>query len=75
VFRRVRQIEAKLGVRLFDRSRAGYTATAAGEEIAALAARVEVDVTAPAPIPRLRSTMLRRMTGSCRTTAFHICRW
>jgi DNA-binding transcriptional LysR family regulator len=44
VFRRVRRIEANLGVRLFERSPAGYAATPAAEEIVALAARMEHDV-------------------------------
>lgn len=44
VFRRINQIERQLGVRLFDRGQSGYTPTAAGEELAALAGRVEADV-------------------------------
>jgi DNA-binding transcriptional LysR family regulator len=39
VFRRLGGIEADLGVRLFERFRDGYSATAAGESVAALAAR------------------------------------
>jgi DNA-binding transcriptional LysR family regulator len=46
VFRRIRRIEAALGTRLFERSRAGYAATPAGDEIAALAGRMEDDVAA-----------------------------
>lgn len=46
VHRRIGQIEARLGVRLFERLRSGYVPTAAGEEAAALAARVEEDVLA-----------------------------
>lgn len=46
VFRRVRDLEAAFGVRLFDRSRAGYAATAAGEAIAAVAAEMEERFTA-----------------------------
>jgi len=45
-FRRLKQIEATLGVALFEKHRSGYTLTAAGEEIAALAARVDEDVAA-----------------------------
>jgi DNA-binding transcriptional LysR family regulator len=40
VFRRLGQIEADLGRALFERSRTGYTATAAGEEMVALALRM-----------------------------------
>lgn len=46
VFRRLRQVEALLGTPLFERHRAGYALTPAGEEIAALAARVDEDITA-----------------------------
>ncbi|MDB5592351.1 LysR family transcriptional regulator [Enterovirga sp.] len=45
VFRRLGQIEAALGATLFERHRAGYAATAAGEEMAALAARLDADIT------------------------------
>ncbi|MBE9607275.1 LysR family transcriptional regulator [Acetobacteraceae bacterium H6797] len=45
VFRRLNQIEAMLGTALFERHRAGYALTSAGEEIAALAARVDADIT------------------------------
>lgn len=46
VFRRLRQIEAALGVALFERHRLGYVATAAGEEMVALADRLDEDITA-----------------------------
>jgi DNA-binding transcriptional LysR family regulator len=46
VFRRLRQIEASLGVGLFERHRAGYVPTAAGEEMVALADRLDEDITA-----------------------------
>lgn len=46
VFRRIGQIEEQLGVRLFDRQRDGYTPTAAGEAVIALADRMDEDVTA-----------------------------
>ncbi|WP_424812925.1 LysR family transcriptional regulator [Roseococcus sp. YIM B11640] len=46
VFRRLRQAEARLGRPLFERHRAGYALTPAGEEVAALAARMDADVTA-----------------------------
>jgi DNA-binding transcriptional LysR family regulator len=63
VFRRLRQIEALLGFPLFERHRTGYALTAAGEEVAALAARVDEDITgvtrrlagqAPAPAGEVR---------------------
>jgi len=46
VFRRLGQIEAALGVTLFERHRTGYALTAAGEEIASLAGRMDDDITA-----------------------------
>lgn len=46
VYRRLGDIETRLGVRLFERQRNGYTATPAGEEIAAAAGRVEDEVLA-----------------------------
>ena len=45
VFRRLRAIEAALGRPLFERHRGGYALTPAGEEVAALAARVDEDIT------------------------------
>lgn len=45
-FRRLGQIEALIGCPLFERRRAGYVPTPAGEEMASLAARVEADITA-----------------------------
>jgi DNA-binding transcriptional LysR family regulator len=41
VFRRIRDVEAEFGVRLFERSRSGYVATAAGEAVAETAAAME----------------------------------
>ena len=46
VFRRLGQIEAALGTPLFERHRSGYAATAAGEEMIALARRMDEDVAA-----------------------------
>jgi DNA-binding transcriptional LysR family regulator len=46
VFRRLRQIEAALGVALFERHRLGYVATSAGEEMLTLANRLDEDITA-----------------------------
>lgn len=46
VFRRLGQIEAALGVKLFERHRSGYVATPAGDEMAQLAGRVDDDISA-----------------------------
>ena len=46
VFRRLGALEAQIGVRLFERFRDGYTPTTAGEEVIALAGRIDTDVTA-----------------------------
>lgn len=45
VFRRINAIEEALGTRLFERGRAGYALTAAGEEMVALAGRMSEDIT------------------------------
>lgn len=44
VFRRLNQLEQRVGVRLFERFRTGYAATAAGEKVVALADRIESGV-------------------------------
>lgn len=44
VFRRLTNIEHRLGVALFERSRTGYSPTPAGEDLAAVAQRVEADI-------------------------------
>lgn len=44
VFRRLGQLEDTLGVKLFERHRTGYVLTTAGEEMAAIAERMEEDV-------------------------------
>lgn len=44
VFRRLGQIEEAVGLQLFERRKTGYVATPAGEEMAALAARIDDDV-------------------------------
>lgn len=44
VFRRLGQIEEGVGLQLFERRKTGYVATPAGEEMAALAARIDDDV-------------------------------
>lgn len=53
VFRRLRQIEAALGTPVFERGPGGYTPTAAGAELIAVAARIEEDL----------SSALRRVSG------------
>lgn len=45
VFRRLGAIEERLGARLFERHRIGYTPTTAGEDVAAAAVRIEAEVT------------------------------
>lgn len=45
VFRRLGQMEEKLGVKLFERHRTGYVLTPAGEEMTALAEQMEENVT------------------------------
>lgn len=52
-FRRLRQVEAALGMPVFERGPGGYTPTAAGAEIVALAARIDEDL----------SAALRRIAG------------
>jgi DNA-binding transcriptional LysR family regulator len=44
VFRRLGQIEETVGLPLFERRKTGYVATPAGEEMAALAGRIDDDV-------------------------------
>lgn len=46
VFRRLGQLEGRLGTALFERHRSGYATTAAGGEMVALAARMDADVAA-----------------------------
>lgn len=45
VFRRLGAIEERLGVRLFERRRTGYTPTTAGEDVAEAAGRIASEVT------------------------------
>ena len=45
IFRRLGQIETVLGVKLFERHRTGYALTPAGEEMAAVAERLDEDIT------------------------------
>lgn len=44
VFRRLTDMEDRLGVALFERSRTGYTPSTAGEDLAAVARRVKIDI-------------------------------
>lgn len=44
VFRRLGNIEQRLGAKLFERAHTGYTPTPAGEEMAAAAERIDVEV-------------------------------
>lgn len=44
IARRLTKVEEVLGTRLFDRRRTGYVTTAEGDEVIALAERVELDV-------------------------------
>jgi DNA-binding transcriptional LysR family regulator len=53
IARRLSKVEETLGVPLFDRRRTGYVTTAQGEELIALAERVELDVV----------TVARRVSG------------
>jgi DNA-binding transcriptional LysR family regulator len=46
VFRRLAQVEQRLGSRLFERSRAGYALTPCGEEMVRLAERMGEDIVA-----------------------------
>lgn len=43
-FRRLGQLETQLGVKLFDRHRTGYVLTSAGEEMCAIAERMDEDI-------------------------------
>jgi DNA-binding transcriptional LysR family regulator len=65
VFRRLGQIESRLGLTLFERHRTGYVPTAPGQEMTALARRMDADATAlalrlagraPAPSGEVRVT-------------------
>jgi DNA-binding transcriptional LysR family regulator len=65
VFRRLGVIEQRLGVRLFERFRDGYSATPAGEAVAALAARFADDFLA---LERCLSGQDLRPSGTVRIT-------
>ncbi|MCK0195954.1 LysR family transcriptional regulator [Ancylobacter sp. 6x-1] len=66
VFRRLKQVEETLGTVLFERHRTGYAVTPAGEEMVALATRLDEEITAagrklagrePTPTGDLRITL------------------
>jgi DNA-binding transcriptional LysR family regulator len=63
VFRRLGAMEQKLGVRLFERFRDGYSPTAAGEAAASVAARIAEDVVS---LERRLSGQDLRPSGSVR---------
>ena len=65
VFRQVNAIERKLGVRLFERSREGYTPTAAGEDVVAAAAELETRIET---VERRLAGRDERPSGSVRVT-------
>ncbi|MFC4352585.1 LysR family transcriptional regulator [Fodinicurvata halophila] len=65
IFRRLGEIEARLGVRLFERARGGYSPTPAGEDLAATAGRVEAEVL---EVERRLAGQDLRPAGSLRVT-------
>jgi len=70
VARRVLALERELGLPLFERGPQGWTRTAAGDDLAALASRVEQDVFA---LARHADARDRALTGTVRlTTATHL---
>lgn len=64
-FRRLGALEAKLGVRLFDRARDGYAPTPAGETIVAAAARMDAEITS---LERVLAGQDLRPSGTVRVT-------
>jgi DNA-binding transcriptional LysR family regulator len=71
VGRRVASLEEALGLALFERGPQGWTRTAAGDELAALAMRVEENVLA---LARHADAADRDVAGTVRlTTATHVC--
>jgi len=70
VARRVAALEEELGLALYERGPQGWTRTSAGEELAALASRVEEDVLA---LARHADARDRAVAGTVRlTTASHV---
>ncbi|MCM2334169.1 MAG: LysR family transcriptional regulator [Anaeromyxobacteraceae bacterium] len=73
VARRVAALEGTLGLTLFERGPQGWIRTAAGEELAGLAGRVEEDVLA---LARHADARDRAVEGTVRlTTAMHLAAW
>jgi DNA-binding transcriptional LysR family regulator len=71
VARRVAALEVALGLTLFERGPQGWTRTAAGEELAGLASRVEENVLT---LARRADAADRDLAGTVRlTTATHVC--
>jgi DNA-binding transcriptional LysR family regulator len=66
VFRRINQLEERIGARLFERHREGYTLTAAGETMRGSAERVEAEM---ATLERQVVGEDVRLTGTVRLTA------
>jgi len=73
VARRVASLEEALGLALFERGPQGWIRTAGGDELAALASRVEEDVLA---VARHADARDRAVAGSVRlTTTNHLSGW
>ncbi len=73
VARRVTALEEQLGIALFERGPQGWIRTAAGEDLAALATRVEDDVLA---VARHADARDRAVAGTGRrTTATYVAAW
>ena len=66
VFRRINALEARLGLRLFERLRSGYLPTAAGSELLASAERIETELL---DVERRLAGRDLRLTGAIRLTA------
>lgn len=65
VFRRLTNLENQLGVVLFERSRSGYTPSAAGEDLFAVARRVQEDITG---VERRLAGKDLKLSGTIRVT-------
>ena len=66
VFRRINALEARLGLRLFERLRSGYLPTAAGSELLESAERIETELL---DVERRLAGRDLRLTGAIRLTA------
>ncbi|MDI9246435.1 LysR family transcriptional regulator [Marinobacter sp. CHS3-4] len=65
VFRRLNSMEERLGVELFERSRSGYSPSPAGEDLFAVAQRMEQDIT---DVERRLAGQDLKLSGSVRVT-------